>query len=139
VIGSLLLIEFSGGILSYHIFHWLSLHIGVGVCFLVSCLACNFLLVVGSVCEAVIHSLHFIFIISKIQKHLLILHYSIFSFDYFALILTHVERLNFIDIVEITLENLHLEVMQEHCKQAQVEDNWICTDVHFEDVLKFKR
>jgi hypothetical protein len=29
--------------------------------------------------------------------------------------------------------------MQEHRKQAQVEDNWICTNAHFEDVLNFKR
>jgi hypothetical protein len=28
--------------------------------------------------------------------------------------------------------------MQEHCKQAQVEDSCIRTNVHFEDVLKFK-
>jgi hypothetical protein len=29
-------------------------------------------------------------------------------------------------------------VMQEHRKQAQVEDSWICTSTHFEDILKFK-
>jgi hypothetical protein len=28
--------------------------------------------------------------------------------------------------------------MQEHCQQAQVEDNWIRTNAHFKDVLKFK-
>jgi hypothetical protein len=29
--------------------------------------------------------------------------------------------------------------MQEHRKQAQVEDNWICTSAHFENVLNLKR
>jgi hypothetical protein len=109
VIGSLLIVEFLGGFLSYHLFHWLSLHIGLSVCFLVSFLACLFFLAVGSACEVVIQSLHFLFFISKIQKYFLILHYGIFTFDYFALILTHVERLHFIEIVEIALEKLHLE------------------------------
>jgi hypothetical protein len=63
VIGNLLIVEFSGGIISYHVFHWLSLHIGLSVYFLVSFLACLILLVVGSVCEVYIHSLHFIFFI----------------------------------------------------------------------------
>jgi hypothetical protein len=45
----------------------------------------------------------------KYKKHFLILRYRIFSFDYFASILTHVERLHFIEIVEIALEKLHLE------------------------------
>jgi hypothetical protein len=68
-----------------------------------------FLLTIRLACEVVIQSLHFLFFISKIQKHLLILHYGICTFDYFALILTHVERLHFIEIVEIALEKLHLE------------------------------
>ena len=106
---SLLIVEFSSDILSYHIFHWLSLHIGLSVCFLVSCLACLFFLAVGSICEVVIQSLHIRFFVSKIQKHLLILHFSICSFDYIALILTHVERFQFIEIVEVALKNLHLE------------------------------
>jgi hypothetical protein len=29
--------------------------------------------------------------------------------------------------------------MQEHCQQAQVEDNWIYTNTHFEDILNLKR
>jgi hypothetical protein len=33
--------------LSYHLFHWLSLHLGLSVCFLVSCLDCLFFLEVG--------------------------------------------------------------------------------------------
>jgi hypothetical protein len=45
----------------------------------------------------------------KYKKHLLILHYGICSFDYFTLILTHVERLYFIETVDIVLEKLHLE------------------------------
>jgi hypothetical protein len=28
--------------------------------------------------------------------------------------------------------------MQEHRQQAQVEDSWIYTSVHFEDILNFK-
>jgi hypothetical protein len=68
VIGNLLIVEFLGGILSYPLFHWLSLHLGLSVCFLVSWLDCLFLLAIGSVCEAVIQSLHFLFFISKIQK-----------------------------------------------------------------------
>jgi hypothetical protein len=35
---------------------------------------------------------------------MLILHYGIYSFDYLVLILTHVERLEFIEIVEIALK-----------------------------------
>jgi hypothetical protein len=69
-------------------------------------------LAVRSACEAPIQSLHFLFFISKKKKkkkHFLIFHYGIFSFDYFALILTHVERLPSIEIVEISLENFHLE------------------------------
>jgi hypothetical protein len=77
---------------------------------LVSYLDCLFFLVVGSSYEVVIQYLHFIFFRSKIKKHLLIFHYGIFSFNHFALILTHVERLHFIEIVEIALEKLHLEV-----------------------------
>jgi hypothetical protein len=104
VLGNLLIVEFSSSILSYHLFHWLSLHLGLSVCFLVSCMACLFFLAVGYVYQVVIHSLHFLFFISKIQKKNLIFHYGIFSFDYFALILTHVERLHFIGIVEIALK-----------------------------------
>jgi hypothetical protein len=37
-------------------------------------------------------------------KKILILHYNIFSFDYLVLILKHVERLHFIEIVEISLK-----------------------------------
>jgi hypothetical protein len=92
VVGNLLIVEFPGGIISYHIFHWLSLHIGLSVCFLVSCLVYLFLLAVGSIYEDYFQSLHFIFFISKIQKHFLMLHYGIFSFDYFTLILTHLKR-----------------------------------------------
>jgi hypothetical protein len=109
VIGILLVVEIPGGILSYHPFHWFSLHIGLSAFFSISCLTCLFLLAIGYVCEVSIHSLHFIFFISKIQKHFLIFHYGIFSFDYFALILTNVGRFHFIEIVEIALENLHLE------------------------------
>jgi hypothetical protein len=90
-------------------FYWLSLHIGLSVYVSISFLACLFLLVVGFGCEVDIQSFHFLFLISKIQKHLLIFHYGILSFDYFALILTHVERLHFIEIVEIALEKLNLE------------------------------
>jgi hypothetical protein len=32
----------------------------------------------------------------------------------------------------------HIVLIQENQKKAQVEDNWICTSAHFEDVLKFK-
>jgi hypothetical protein len=116
VIGNLLIVEISGNIISYHLFHWLSLHIGLSVCFLVSCLDCLFFLAVGYVCEAAIQSLHFLFFISKKTKTLLILNYGIFSFDYLVLILTHVERLHFIEIVEIafkilpSLENLRLQL-----------------------------
>jgi hypothetical protein len=100
VIGNLIIVEFSGGFLSYHLFHWLSLHLGLSVCFLVSCLACLFFLAVGYVYQAVIQSLHFHFFISKIQKKI-ILHYGIFSFGYLVLILTYVERLHLIEIVEL--------------------------------------
>jgi hypothetical protein len=62
-------VEFSGGFLSYHLFHWLSLHLGLSVCFLVSCLACLFFLAVGSIYQDVIQSLHFHFFILKIQKN----------------------------------------------------------------------
>jgi hypothetical protein len=41
----------------------------------------------------------------KYKKHFLILHYGIFSFDYFALILIHLERLHFIEIIEIALRS----------------------------------
>jgi hypothetical protein len=44
VIGNILIVEFSGDILSYHIFHWFFLHIGLSVFFLVSFLACLFCL-----------------------------------------------------------------------------------------------
>jgi hypothetical protein len=57
-----------GELLSCHFSHLLSLHTGLGSYVLVSCLACFILLVVGSYCEVVIQSLHFLFIISKIQK-----------------------------------------------------------------------
>jgi hypothetical protein len=70
VIGSLLIVEFLGNIIYYHPFHWLSLHIGLSVFFSVSYLACPFFLVVGSACEATIHSLHFLFFISKINKNI---------------------------------------------------------------------
>jgi hypothetical protein len=55
---------------------------------------------VESVCEVVIHPLNFIFFIPKIQKT----NYVIFSFDYLILILKHVERFHFIEIVEIALK-----------------------------------
>jgi hypothetical protein len=105
VIGNLLIVEFSGGILSYHIFHWLSLHLGLSVCFLVSCLACLFFLAVGSVYQVVIQSLHFRFFISKIQKKK-IAHFSLWHFLFWVLvlILIHVERLHFIEIVEVALK-----------------------------------
>jgi hypothetical protein len=77
VIGNLLIVEFSGNILSYHLFHWLSLHIGMSVCFLVSHLSCIILLAVGSICEAAIQSLHFLSFISKIQKHKKIMAFSL--------------------------------------------------------------
>jgi hypothetical protein len=54
VIGNLLIVEFLGSILSYHIFHWFSLHIGLIVCFLVSCLSCLYFLAVGFSFEAAI-------------------------------------------------------------------------------------
>jgi hypothetical protein len=59
---------------------------------------------IGFACEVDIQSLHFLLFISKIQKTLLILHYRIFSFGYLVLILMHVERLHFIEIVEIALK-----------------------------------
>jgi hypothetical protein len=40
----------------------------------------------------------------KYKKKMLIFHYGIYSFDYLVLILTHLERLHFIEIVEITLK-----------------------------------
>jgi hypothetical protein len=40
----------------------------------------------------------------KYKKKLLILHYGICSFNYLVLILTHVEILHFIEIVEISLK-----------------------------------
>ena len=69
----------------------------------------SLLLAVGSICEATIQSFYFLFVISKIKKHFLVWNYGIFSFDYVTLILTHVERFHFIEIVEISLEKLHLE------------------------------
>jgi hypothetical protein len=63
------------------------------------------LLVVGSVCEDVIHSLNFRFSIYKIYIYKnLRLHYGIFSFGYLLLILIHVERLHFIEILEVSLK-----------------------------------
>jgi len=32
----------------------------------------------------------------------------------------------------------HWFMMQYHREQAQVEDNWICNNAHFEDVLNSK-
>jgi hypothetical protein len=69
VIGNPFIVEFSGGFLSHHLFHWLSLHLGLSVCFLVSYLACLFLFAAGSIYQVVIHSLHFHFFILKIQKY----------------------------------------------------------------------
>jgi hypothetical protein len=40
----------------------------------------------------------------KKKYKLLIFHYGIYSFDYLVLILTHVEILHFIEIVEIALK-----------------------------------
>jgi hypothetical protein len=40
--------------------------------------------------------------IENTKTKMLILHYGIFSFDYLVLILTRVEGLHFIEIVEIT-------------------------------------
>jgi hypothetical protein len=68
VIGNLLIVGFSGSFTSYHIFHWLSLHLGLSVCFLVSFLAYLFLLAIGSVYQATIQSLHFSFLYIKNTK-----------------------------------------------------------------------
>jgi hypothetical protein len=72
VIGILFNVEFLGGFLSYHLFQWFSLHIGLSVFFLVSFFTCIFFLAVGSSYEISIHSLHIIFFILKIQKYFLI-------------------------------------------------------------------
>jgi hypothetical protein len=104
VIGNII-VEFSSNIISYHLFHWLSLHLGMSVCFLVSFLDYLFVLAVGYIYQASIKSFHFLFFISKIQKKNIILHYGIFSFDYFSLTLTHVERFHFIEIVDIALKD----------------------------------
>jgi hypothetical protein len=77
----------------------------MSICFLVSFLACVFFLAVGPIYEVVIQSCILFSLYRKIQKHFHMLHYGIFSFDYFTLILTHVERLHFIEILEIALKS----------------------------------
>jgi hypothetical protein len=71
-----------GELLSCHFSHLLSLHIGLGSCFLVSFLACLFFLAVGFSCEVVIQSLHFLFIISKIQKKNLFLAFYLWNLHF---------------------------------------------------------
>jgi hypothetical protein len=68
VIRNIFIIEFSGGFLSHHLFHYLSLHLGLSVCFLLSFLSCLFFLTVGSVYQDAIQSLHFSFIYIKNTK-----------------------------------------------------------------------
>jgi hypothetical protein len=62
VIGSRISVNILGELISCHFSHLLSLHSGLGSRFLVSCLACLFVLVVGSAWKLFIQSLHFHFI-----------------------------------------------------------------------------
>jgi hypothetical protein len=89
--------------MSFHLLWFTPFHRDI---FLVT--ACLFFLTVRPSCEVVIQSLHFLFFILNKKKYL-IFHYGIFTFDYISLILTHVERLHFIEIVDIALGKMHLE------------------------------
>jgi hypothetical protein len=85
VIGNLIIVEFSGNFISYHLFHWMSLHLGLKCLLLGILLGLFLLLVVGSVYQVVIYSLHFRFFLSKIQKQ--IAHFALWYLIFWVLII----------------------------------------------------